>query len=132
MTWLAVVQAGVAALPLLLVVFLSPAGWALRDGLSPTSASWLFTAVSLLAGFLGGSHFSLATLASTAAGARLEQTGGYLYAIDLAGAAGGALVAGLFLLPIFGVSSTLMLLSLLALLSLATLLRRPVVARPLE
>jgi len=77
-----------------------------------------------VAGVLGGSHFSLAALASTAAGAQLERAGGCLYAIDLAGAAGGALAAGLFLLPLYGVASTLVLLSLLALVSLVTLLRR--------
>jgi spermidine synthase len=123
--WLAMVQTGVAALPLVLLVFLSPLGEGLREGLSPVAASWVFTAVSFVAGVIGGSHFSLAVLASAAAGARLERTGGYLYALDLAGAAGGAVVAGLFLLPLFGVASTLVLLSLLASISLVTLLRRP-------
>ena len=122
--WLVGVQAGIAALPLVLLVFLSPVGAGLRAALSPAAASWIFTAVSFVAGVLGGSHFSLAALASTAAGAQLERAGGYLYAIDLAGAAGGALAAGLFLLPLYGVASTLVLLSLLALVSLVTLLRR--------
>jgi spermidine synthase len=125
MRWLALVQAGVAALPLVLLVFLSPLGEGLREGFSPTAASWIFTATSFVAGLLSGGHFSLAALASAAAGAKLERTGGYLYAVDLAGAAGGALVAGLFLLPLYGVASTLVLLSLLASISLVTLLRQP-------
>lgn len=123
--WLAGLQAGVTALPLVLLVFLSPVSQEWREGLSPTSVSWVFTTVSFLSGVLGGSHFSLAALATTATGARLERTGGYLYAIDLLGAAGGALVAGLFVLPLYGVASTLVLLSLLSLICLVAILRRP-------
>ena len=129
MPWLAGVQVGLTAFPLVLLVFLSPVGQDWREGLSPAAASWVFTMASFLAGVLGGSHFSLAALASTVAGARLERTGGYLYAVDLAGAAGGALLAGLFVLPLYGVTSTLVLLSLLSLMSLVMILRYP---RPRE
>jgi len=129
MPWLAGVQVGLIALPLVLLVFLSPVSQDWREGLSPAAASWVFTMASFLAGVLGGSHFSLAALASTVAGARLERTGGYLYAVDLAGAAGGALLAGLFVLPLYGVTSTLVLLSLLSLMSLVMILRYP---RPRE
>jgi spermidine synthase len=124
-SWLCGIQLGVAAFPLALLVFLSPVGENFREGLSPAAASWLYTGVSLLAGVLGGVHFSLAALASTAAGAQLERTGGYLNAIDLVGAATGALAAGLFVLPLYGVSSTLILLSLLSLICLLAILRRP-------
>jgi spermidine synthase len=125
MLWLAIVQVGVAALPLVLLVFLSPVSEGLREDLSPVAASWIFTAASFVTGLFGGSHFSLAALASTAAGARLERAGGYLYAIDLTGAAAGALVAGLFVLPLYGVTSTLVLLSLVSLVSLLMILRYP-------
>ena len=125
MLWLAIVQVGVAALPMVLLVFLSPVSEGLREELSPGAASWIFTAASFVAGLLGGSHFSLAALASTAAGARLERAGGYLYAIDLTGAAIGALVAGLFVLPLYGVTSTLVLLSLVSVVSLLMILRYP-------
>jgi hypothetical protein len=81
--------------------------------------------MSFAAGVFGGAHFSLAALASTAAGARLDRTGGYLYAVDLAGAAAGALAAGLFVLPLYGVSSTLVLLSGASLVCLLAILRRP-------
>jgi len=124
-SWLAGLQVGVTAFPLLLLVFLSPVSQELREGLSVAAASWVFAAVSFVAGVLGGSHFSLAALASTAAGARLERTGGYLYAVDLAGAAAGAFAAGLLLLPLYGVASTLVLLSLLSLICLLAVLRRP-------
>jgi spermidine synthase len=125
---LAVVQGGVTVFPLLLLVFFSPAGEGLREGLSSAAASWAFSAMSFAAGVLGGAHFSLAALASTVAGARLERTGGYLYAVDLAGAAGGALAAGLFVLPLYGVSSTLVLLSAMSLVCLLAILRRPAVS----
>jgi spermidine synthase len=125
MRWLAIVQAGVAAFPLLMLIFFSPACEGLREGLSALSASWVFCAASFVAGVLGGAHFSLAALASSAAGARLERTGGYLYAVDLAGAAGGAFAAGLFVLPLYGVSSTLILLSVMSSACLLAILRRP-------
>jgi spermidine synthase len=122
---LAVVQMAVTVLPLLFLVFFSPAGEGLREGLSSVAASWVFSAMSLAAGVLGGAHFSLAALASTAAGARLDRAGGYLYAVDLAGAAGGAFAAGLILLPLYGVSSTLILLSGASAVCLLAILRRP-------
>jgi spermidine synthase len=124
-TWLAIAQVGITLLPLALMVFFSPLGHEWREELSPTGAAWAFTAVSFLAGLLGGSHFSLAALASAATGARPERTGGYLYAIDLLGAAIGALLAGLLLLPLYGVPNTLILLSLLSAICLVALLRRP-------
>jgi spermidine synthase len=125
MSWLLLLQLAVTAFPLLLLLFVSPIGEKLREGLSPVSAPWFFASLSLAAGTLGGAHFSLAALASAAAGARLGQTGGHLYAVDLAGAAGGAFLAGLLLLPLYGVSSTLILLSASSFVCLLALLRRP-------
>ena len=118
-------QIGVTAYPLLLLVCFSPAAEVWREGLSSVAASWAFSAASFVAGVLGGAHFSLAALVSAAAGARPERTGGYLYAVDLAGAAGGAFTAGLFVLPLYGVSSTLLLLSLLSFFCLLAILRPP-------
>jgi spermidine synthase len=118
-------QIGVTAYPLLLLVCFSPAAEIWREGLSSVAASWAFSAASFVAGVLGGAHFSLAALVSAAAGARPERTGGYLYAVDLAGAAGGAFTAGLFVLPLYGVSSTLLLLSLLSFFCLLAILRPP-------
>ena len=125
MRWFATFQVGVALFPLLLLVFFSPACQALWEDLSSAAAPWAFSAAALVAGVLGGAHFSLAALASTAAGARLERTGGYLYAVDLAGAAGGAFAAGLFVLPLYGISRTLVLLSATSTVCLLAILRRP-------
>jgi spermidine synthase len=123
--WFTILQVGVTAFPLLLLVFFLPAGEGLREGLSSISASWVFSAASFVAGILGGAHFSLAALASTAAGALLERTGGYLYSVDLAGAAGGAFAAGLFVLPLYGVANTLVLLSVMSVVCLLAILRHP-------
>jgi spermidine synthase len=125
MSWLLLLQLGLTAFPLLLLLFVSSIGEELRESLSPASAPWFFASLSLTAGTLGGAHFSLAALASAATGARLGQTGGHLYAVDLAGAAGGAFLAGLLLLPLYGVSSTLILLSASSFVCLLALLRRP-------
>ena len=59
------------------------------------------------------------------AGGQLGPTGGYLYAADLAGAAGGALLAGLLVLPLYGVVKTLLLLVLLMAGCLIAIIRRP-------
>jgi spermidine synthase len=121
----AVLQAGVAAFPLLLVVFFSPALEGLREALSPPAMAGAFSVAGFAAGLLGGAHFSLAAIASTAAGAQLERTGGYLYAVDLIGAAGGAFAAGLFMLPLYGVTRTLILLSVTSAVCLLILFRTP-------
>jgi spermidine synthase len=126
--WLTILQVAVTVFPLAMLVFFSPVCEGLRESLSPVASSWVFSTASLTAGVLGGAHFSLAALASTAAGARLERAGGYLYAVDLAGAAGGAFAAGLFVLPLHGVTTTLILLSAISAVCLAAILRRPAVA----
>jgi spermidine synthase len=122
--WFARVQLSVTALPLVLLLYFSPVCEGLRDGLSSAAASWVFSALSLVAGCLGGAHFGLAALASTAAGARSEQAGGWLYALDLLGAAGGALAVSLLVLPLYGVSGTLLVLGAASLVCLLAVLRR--------
>ncbi len=69
----------------------------------------IFSVLAFIAGILGGSHFSLAVKAVSG----LVSTGGGLYALDLIGSAVGALTASLFLLPIYGLVSTLIFFSLL-------------------
>lgn len=123
--WLTVLQVAVTVFPLALLggLYLTGQGW--FNDLPSAAVSWVFTTVSFVAGALGGSHFSLAVLASVATGARVKPIGGYLYAVDLAGAAIGALGAGMFVLPLYGISSSLTLLSLLSGCCLLAMLRRP-------
>lgn len=123
--WFTALQAAVTAFPLLVLLFLAPAGETLRAALSSLQVSGAFAMTSLAAGILGGAHFSLAALVVSAAGARLERSGGYLYALDLAGAAGGAVAVCLLVLPLYGVSGALILISVLSLVCLVAVLRRP-------
>jgi len=93
--------------------------------LSPMAMGWLFSASSLCAGILGGIHFSLAVTLAASLDASPGGIGGRLYAMDLAGAAGGALVVACLMLPVYGILDTLKLLFLLSAISLTTLLRGP-------
>ena len=119
------VQAMFSLFPLLLVLLFPLIHEEFRIFLSSTSIGWIFSGLSLIAGFLGGTHFSLAVSAYTISGSSSGKIGGMLYALDLAGSSGGALIASFFVLPVYGLTNTLTLMSVLSLISLLTLLRRP-------
>jgi len=119
------VQALLCLLPLGLMLFFGLAHGEIRDVLSPAAMGWLFSGISLITGILGGVHFALAVLVMAESGVALEKIGGGFYALDLIGAAAGVLVASLFLLPVYGITNTLVFLSTLSGISLLTLLRRP-------
>lgn len=109
---------------LLILVFISIHG-EFRDSVSSTAMGWLFSGLSLTGGFLGGSHFSLGVLSYVAFGTRTEKVGGTLYALDLLGAVGGVLIASFFIMPVYGLINTLVLLSVISFISLLILLRHP-------
>jgi len=119
------VQALVCMLPFGLMLFFLLVHGQIRNFLSPAAMGWLFSGLSLITGILGGVHFALAVIVMAGTGVALEKIGGGLYALDLAGAAAGVLIAALFILPIYGIINTLVFLSTLAGISLLTLLRRP-------
>lgn len=73
--------------------------------------SVLFPALAAIAGFLGGAHFSFAVTAASGHASASGAAGPVLYAADLAGAAGGAVVSSLFLVPVFGLTTTLLTLA---------------------
>ncbi len=80
----------------------------------------VFSLMSLLGGFLGGLHFSLAvSTVSDPQHSGSRHSGPRLYALDLLGAAAGTLAASLFLYPVLGVFSTI---GVLVLASVASLL----------
>lgn len=74
------------------------------------------------AGLLGGLHFPLAGRLSLQGGLGAARGGGLVYTMDLAGSALGAAAAGLFLLPVFGVVQTLVLIAYWNLLAAGLLL----------
>jgi spermidine synthase len=62
-----------------------------------------FPVLTLVAGFLGGIHFPLANKVYLERHKGIGRVGGLLYGIDLAGAAAGALVMSVVLVPIVGI-----------------------------
>lgn len=66
-----------------------------------------FAVLAMVLGILGGIHFSLAVRVQAGAAVASERIGGSLYALDLIGAAGGALVASLFFIPLYGILATM-------------------------
>ena len=117
------VQAAFCLFPLFLVLLLPLLHLELRVFLSSSSTGWIFSGLSLITGALGGIHFSLAVSAYTPSDSAARRTGGMFYALDLAGSAGGALIASFFILPVYGLINALLLASVLSLVSLVTLLR---------
>jgi spermidine synthase len=120
-----VVQVLVCGLPLGLMLILPLIQGQIRIFVSPAALGWLFAGLSLTAGILGGVHFALAVKVAAGTGIALEKIGGGFYALDLAGAAAGVLMATLFIIPIYGIYNTLIFLSAFAGISLLTLLRQP-------
>jgi len=118
------VQALVCLLPFGLMLFLPLIHGEIRIFLSPAAMGWLFSILSLITGVLGGAHFALAVRVMAGKGAAMEKIGGGFYALDLAGAAGGVLLAALLILPIYGIMNTLAFLGTLSGISLLTLLRQ--------
>jgi spermidine synthase len=119
------VQALVCVLPFGLILFFPLIHREIHNFLSPAAMGWLFSGLSLITGILGGVHFALAVTVMAGTGVAPEKIGGGFYALDLAGAAAGVLIAALFILPIYGIINTLIFLSTLSVISLLTLLRHP-------
>ena len=119
------VQVLVCGLPLGLMLLLPLVQGEIRLYFSPAAMGWLFSSLSLITGILGGIHFALAVSVMAGIGVALEKIGGGFYALDLAGAAAGVLMATLFIIPIYGIMNTLIFLSTLSGISLLTLLRQP-------
>jgi spermidine synthase len=117
------VQALVCVLPLGLVLMLPLIQGGMRNYFSLAAMGWLFSGLSLITGIVGGVHFALAVNVAAGSGAAQEKIGGGFYALDLAGAAAGVLLATLFIIPIYGIVNTLIFLSALSGISLLTLLR---------
>ncbi|MCP4106465.1 MAG: hypothetical protein GY749_13185 [Desulfobacteraceae bacterium] len=116
LTWLILVQAvlcfyliGITGLLYLLQNLIIPVGR-------------IFSVLAFIGGILGGSHFSLAVKTVSVPATPSAMTGGGLYALDITGSAGGALAASLFLLPLYGVATTLMLFSMFGFGSLLALI----------
>jgi len=95
------------------------------EGFAPILVSGVFAVLALVSGMLGGIHFAMAVAAvkEIDQGDGSSSGGPGLYALDLLGAAAGALLVTLYLLPIHGIDETLGILALTTLAGALSLLR---------
>jgi spermidine synthase len=124
--WLATCQ-GMLCLFLIVMVELLQAmhGWLEAPGGGPADSLLVavFSVLALFLGFLGGIHFSLAVRVQAGATVASARIGGGLYGLDLLGAAFGALMASLFLIPLYGIITTIHIVAAGTGISLLALLR---------
>lgn len=110
--------------PLCLMALFSGIHLFTQTHLLPPEAGMLFTLLSLLAGILGGLHFSLAAQVVHTFDTSALTMGGHLYAADLVGAAAGVLLTSFCLIPLLGPLQTLLVWSFAAGACLLILIRR--------
>ena len=72
-----------------------------------------FSLLSLLAGFIGGTHFPLANRLLLKGKTRVGQVAGLIYGVDLLGSFLGGLLVGLVMIPSAGILQTPLILALL-------------------
>ena len=111
---LIILQITLGVVPLLLWAFLQT-GPGITD-LPFGAINLVFYLVMLLAGFLGGAHYLLGTRLHLKLSRSVGLTAGGLYGADLLGSALGSLLVSFLWLPAWGISRTLVFLSLLNLL----------------
>ncbi len=113
-------QAGICLYPLLLpLVFIFFRDAAVLQRFAGAFAS-VFACLPVIAGFIGGLQYPLATyllytLRPSKEGRELmaAQPAGFLYAVDVLGATIGALVTGIFLVPLLGIPAVAVLCAVL-------------------
>jgi spermidine synthase len=92
---------------------------------TPVPMSVIFSVLALAGGVLGGLHFSLGVQVASNLPGHSAATGAKLYALDLVGATAGVLVASLFILPVYGLTTTILALAVFCMAGVMTLARRP-------
>ncbi|MFC1712684.1 fused MFS/spermidine synthase [Candidatus Poribacteria bacterium] len=112
-------QVAVCIYPLILL----GAFWALRGGRAYSlGANVIFPILPVIAGFIGGFQFPLATKIYLKHKTRVGRVAGLTYGMDLIGACAGAFLVSAFLVPIIGIPNTsfaIVLMSVMALVLLA-------------
>lgn len=109
-TWYCGIQIAYVLYPLLIIILL------IRIDVAPWPAlavESVFTLLALLAGFMGGIQFPMATKLFLSQDHKWKGQAGLLYGLDLLGSAAGAVLASSYLVPIFGIAATLGVLSLM-------------------
>jgi predicted membrane-bound spermidine synthase len=85
-------------------------------------SAWLFPVLSMIAGSIGGSQFVLANKVLFGEKDMAGKIGGLSYGIDLLGSFLGAVLTGIFLIPILGMPKTCFVIAAVNLAVLAILL----------
>jgi spermidine synthase len=116
---LAAVQLGIALVPLALWAVVSRVASLPAAGLE--AGAFLFPLIVVASAVLAGMEFPLAARVCAVSSTESAATGGRLYAADLLGAACGATLAAVFLLPVMGLGRAMLALTLMNLAALAAL-----------
>jgi hypothetical protein len=113
-------QVAISIYPLLLLgVFqIFKGGYAYSLG-----ANVVFPILPVIAGFIGGFQFPLATKIYLKYNPKIGRVAGVTYGVDLAGSCIGASLVSTFLVPIIGIPSTCYAIALLSLVVLALLIQ---------
>ena len=114
-TWLVRTQWGLVVYPLVLIAVIWCAG---RTGAAGGPVVLAFLGLTFVAGLVGGMQFPLA---ASAAGAKGGAVAARLSALDLCGAASGAILVSAFLIPTLGFVTLAVMLAGLGLVALAAL-----------
>jgi spermidine synthase len=113
-------QIAVCIYPLILL----GAFWALKGGRAYfLGANVIFPILPVIAGFIGGFQFPLATKMYLKHRTRVGRVAGLAYGVDLAGACAGAFLVSAFLVPIIGIPNTCFAVVLLSIVALVLLVQ---------
>ena len=113
-------QVAVCIYPLILLVSL----WAFEGGRAYfLGANVIFPILPVIAGFMGGFQFPLATKIYLKHKTRVGRVAGLTYGVDLAGACAGAFLVSAFLVPIIGIPNTCFAIVLLSIVALVLLMQ---------
>jgi spermidine synthase len=111
-------QIAVCIYPLILLVTF----WLLMDGKSYfLGANVIFPVLPVIAGFIGGFQFPLATKIYLKHKTRVGRVAGLTYGVDLLGSCAGAFLVSAFLVPIIGIPNTCFAVVLLSIMILILL-----------
>jgi len=113
-------QVAVCIYPLILL----GAFWAFKGGEAHfLGANIIFPALPVIAGFIGGFQFPLATKIYLKHKTRVGRVAGLAYGVDLIGACAGALLVSAFLVPILGIPNTCFAVVLMSIVALVLLIQ---------
>ncbi len=86
-------------------------------------ANMIFPLLPIIAGFMGGIQFPLATKIYLKHKTRVGRVAGLTYGVDLIGACTGAILVSAFFVPIIGIPNTCFILVTLSIIALILLIQ---------